>query len=770
MSMDMLSLCKRLSRSRLKTLRDFFRDYPQLLGKLPRASQDAFVRICGSISHLRSRKSREFFIQTFKDLEALAGHPFGGEIMGYALVLSAYNYALVSPYFRSVAAVDDQDLLAPWTYLTLKLAEWDIDVAITFLAETPNAIEAFGKEKLLAWGERSLAAEAVGGKVSRAAKAYLEESTANRCAIPPPRWRFFLNQAGVIAEVSPTAAEAFIRLGARVCLLLTNEETEQWVQEGLASCQSEKELIGFFDGTSLKGLEKRDGIASGVALKDRSNILSLICEALLGRTVKIRANTSLLGVKGFSGGAATDGLTIYLPEVAPDFGLLKLMALHQAMLLENEGWKYIAEKVVANPARIHLETDRALLQRLPSLFQEMRRYVVGDHGAAYPSGRREDLPTHLPWWGDILPQLVSDTSETIRLVNEKAADQGCDLPPEVLEALLSSMMAAGERDPQGLWNQLMEMLGNMEFASPDAEELEESVKTFFYKEWDDDLSDYKLDWSLVRQRYAKDDANTFAEDIRTRLHGLITLIRRQFTRLKPERFKKYRAQPTGDELDIDALVQAFVDMRSQSFLSENVYIRRDKRLRDVAVLFLVDMSGSTEEMVEGRRVIDIQKEAMALMAEALDSLGDAFAIYGFSSEGRFRVDFFSVKDFGEEYGERAQYRLGNLEPKEFTRLGAVIRHSIYRLAGVAAAVKLMVILTDGRPYDLEYGSLDYALADTRKALQEARKQRIHPFIITSDKKGAAYLRQMSPQTQCIILPKAELLPLMLPNLYKRLTV
>ena len=182
------------------------------------------------------------------------------------------------------------------------------------------------------------------------------------------------------------------------------------------------------------------------------------------------------------------------------------------------------------------------------------------------------------------------------------------------------------------------------------------------------------------------------------------------------------------------------------------------------------MSGSTEELVNGRRVIDIEKEAMALMAEALDSLGDAFAIFGFSSEGRFRVDLFTVKEFGEEYGERAQYRLGNLEPRELTRMGAVIRHGIYKLDNTPAIVKLMVILTDGRPYDLDYGSMDYALADTRKALQEARKQRIHPFIVTSDKKGASYLRRISPQTQSIILPNVELLPAMLPNIYKRFTV
>ena len=112
-----------------------------------------------------------------------------------------------------------------------------------------------------------------------------------------------------------------------------------------------------------------------------------------------------------------------------------------------------------------------------------------------------------------------------------------------------------------------------------------------------------------------------------------------------------------------ALVEAVVDMRSGAFLSENVYIRRDKRIRDVAVLFLVDMSSSTEEEVDGRRVIDIQKEAMVLMAEALDALEDPYAIYGFSSEGRFRVDLFGVKDFTEPYSDSVRYRLGKLVRK-----------------------------------------------------------------------------------------------------------
>ena len=147
------------------------------------------------------------------------------------------------------------------------------------------------------------------------------------------------------------------------------------------------------------------------------------------------------------------------------------------------------------------------------------------------------------------------------------------------------------------------------------------------------------------------------------------LIRKQFMKLKPELFKKYKAQPTGDALDIDALVQALIDRQSGASMSENVYVRRDKRVRDVAVFFLVDLSGSTDEKVNGQRVIDIQKDAMVVMSEALEALGDPYAIYGFSTQGRFRVDMFTVKDFNEAYDEKVQYRLGSLEPMGLTTDG-----------------------------------------------------------------------------------------------------
>jgi Mg-chelatase subunit ChlD len=751
------------------TIDDFLKDNPDLLPRLRPDAQSVYLEICASMAHLRSRKAKDFFIRTLLNLEALEDKSLKILKQKGMLRLSRLNWALVTPYFKAVNCLpEDEKIVHRWTLLAERLAQKDIDVGLAFLEQTPDALETLELEEIWTWGQQAMAALKSRNSVWKPVKAYLEESAADRCSIPLTRWAFFLKQADRIAQRSPSAAQIFIQHGNRACLLLNESETIKWVADGLEECRTDEELDNFFSGTSLKALEKRDGLVSGVSLKDRGNTLSLICEAVMGRPVKLRSNTALVGQKGFSGGSATDGRTIFLPDVVPSFTLMKLMALHQAMLLGHERFLEASGRLLFDPTILHMDADRRMLKSLPNTRGDMES-IFGELPSTYPRKLHRGLRGSLPWWGDILPELRNDTDATIRIIQDKAADYS-DVPPELVESLLTSMMADGERDVDALWQIFQEMLDNMVFDSPDPEELGENVKTFFYKEWDQNLSDYKMEWCLVRQRFADDDPNGFVEEIRSRLHGVIGLIRRQFTRLKPERFKKYRAQPFGDGLDIDALVQAMVDMRSGSFLSENVYIRRDKRIRDVAVLFLLDLSGSTEEEVNGRRVVDIQKEAMVLMAEALDSLEDPYAIYGFSSEGRHRVDLFVIKDFAEPYNEKVQYRLGNLQPLGLTRMGAVLRHGLHKLESTQAAVKLMVILTDGRPYDLEYGTLDYAIADTRKAMQEVRRNRIHPFIITSDQKSSDYLKRIAPETQSIILQKVELLPRLLPAIYKRLTV
>ncbi len=753
----------------MSSVQDFITEHPDLLPQISPAGQNAFLKMGDAIAHLRSRKSRLFFFETFNHLAGIDDHPLRDSFLDGGVLLSSYNWALALPYFSAVTKISpDIDFVEKWTRFAQDLARRDIDAGLTFLERTPRVIKNLDHESIMPWGRQALEALEYSAGIWLAVRAYLQEAADPQCAYPLSRWKFFLEQAARIAEVSPSAAEAFIRSGNRVCLLLNDEETGDWITQGLDDCHTEEELINFFSGTSLSALEKRDCLATGVALKDRRHTLALICEALLGHPVKIRSNMSLVGHKGFGGGAATDGHTIFLPDMVPDFGLFKLMALHQSMVLSQGKFLESSGKIFFDPIRIHLEADRRLLDRLPGLLVQMEGHLPDGLPAEYPR-KLKAVKRAMPWWGDILPDLINETNATIAEIKNRAAESG-DLPPEVIESLLSAMMAEGQRDTDELWKLFRDIVDNMEFSSPDPEELQENVKTYLYREWDNNLSDYKLEWCLVRQRLAKDDPNPFVEQVRARLDGIIKLIRRQFMKLKPERFRKYRAQPTGDGLDIDALVQALVDMRSGAFLTENVYIRRDKRIRDVAVLFLMDLSASTEEKVNNRRIIDIQKEAMVLMAEALDSLQDPYAIFGFSADGRFRVDMFNIKDFNEDYDERVQHRIGNLEPLGLTRMGAVIRHATHKLENVSATVKLLVIMTDGRPYDLEYGNLDYAIADTKKAIQEARRSRIHPFIITSDQKSSDYLKRIAPQTQSIILPKVEMLPTLMPALYKRLTL
>jgi hypothetical protein len=790
--MELPARFKNIVKDQKTSLELFMEDNPDLMAGLALSTREAYTKICASASHWRSKKARSFFLARFHDLAALENHPSRDLILQGAVSLSAVHWALAQHCFRAMKPLPrDGSLMTQWIALTHKLWGLDVDVAILFTKQTPDALKAFGQESILLWGEQAAEALQAGRRMWKATRSYLEKSVVSQKegSIELFQWPFFLEQAARISEFSPDGAEAFIQEGVRMCRVLYEDNIRQWVDKGLEGCRltpyvenrnfrrkvtpdqmvcsGEEELINYFSGISSRATDKRDNLVGGVMLKDRINTLALICEAILGKRMKIASNQALFAVKGFTGGAATDGRTIYLPDAAPSFKLYKLLALHQAMVLNHEIWNSTTNKI--DSFGLHLEADQRILETMPGLLDEMTQFSDIDLPENYPWLDGDvDLPP-MPWWGDILPDLIRETETVISKLIEASAFQ-VDLKPEVLDGLVSGMMAEGNREEDALFRLLREMFDQVNFVSPDAEELEESVKTFFYREWDENIADYKQDWCLIRQRFAKDDPNDFVEDIRTRLHGIIRLIRRQFMRLKPERFKKFRAQPYGDALDIDALVQTVIDKRSGAFLSDNVYTRRDKRIRDVGVFFLLDMSRSTEDRVNGRRVIDIQKEAMALMAEALDALDDPYAIYGFSSEGRFRVDMFNVKDFGEPYDTTVQHRLGNLEPLELTRMGAVIRHATHKLDGIQTAVKLMVILTDGRPYDFEYGTLSYAIADTKKAIQEARQKRIHPFIITSDKKGAGYLKQIAPQSQSIVLSKVELLPTMLPAIYKRLTV
>ena len=202
--------------------------------------------------------------------------------------------------------------------------------------------------------------------------------------------------------------------------------------------------------------------------------------------------------------------------------------------------------------------------------------------------------------------------------------------------------------------------------------------------------------------------------------------------LKPEQFKTVKPLTDGEAIDLDSAVEALVDRRAGHTLADKVYARRDKHDRSVAAMFLLDMSASTDDKIKNpdgspaedgeppRRIIDVEKEALVLMAEALEALGDAYAVYGFSGYGRDQVDAFRVKSFDEPYDRRIQGRVAAIEPQRSTRMGPVIRHAAARLGRQEARLKALILLSDGYPQDFDYGqdrkSKEYGLQDTAKAI------------------------------------------------------
>lgn len=296
-------------------------------------------------------------------------------------------------------------------------------------------------------------------------------------------------------------------------------------------------------------------------------------------------------------------------------------------------------------------------------------------------------------------------------------------------------------------------------------------QVFHYDEWDHRIEDYRPAWCTLREQRSTRTQEAFVAATFYEFGSIVTQIRRNFQLMRPERLRKMRFQEEGDDLDLDGLVEHVVDRRARVTPSERVYIKRDKKDRDVTTAFLIDMSSSTDRKIDGqKRIMDIEKESLLLMCEALEAIRDEYAIYGFSGNGRDDCQFYVVKELGERYDDRVKSRIGGIYARQKTRMGPAIRHATKRLMGVDSNVKLMILVTDGKPYDSDtYQDNAYAQEDTKMALREARREKIHLFCVTVDREGADYLPHMYSDANFVIIDDVRTLPHKLPQLYRRLT-
>ncbi len=292
---------------------------------------------------------------------------------------------------------------------------------------------------------------------------------------------------------------------------------------------------------------------------------------------------------------------------------------------------------------------------------------------------------------------------------------------------------------------------------------EEDETTHALDEWDYRRQGYRKRWALLREVDVEAGNLDFARETLVRYGGMTQQIKRQFERIRMDQALLKR-QKDGDNVDLDAAVEAFTDQRAGLSPSERVFVRLSRNKRDIATAFLIDLSGSTSGWVN-----QIEREALLILSEAMQVLQDRFAIYGFSGRTRKRCELFVIKRFEESYGEEVRARISALEPREYTRLGPPIRRLTEILGEVDARTPLLITLSDGKPDDWDGYNGDYGIEDTRHALIEAKRMGIHPFCITIDKAEHSYLSHMFGPANYVFIDDLAKLPVKIPEIYRKLT-
>ncbi|MGH7907853.1 MAG: nitric oxide reductase activation protein NorD, partial [Candidatus Binataceae bacterium] len=384
---------------------------------------------------------------------------------------------------------------------------------------------------------------------------------------------------------------------------------------------------------------------------------------------------------------------------------------------------------------------------------------------------------------------------------------------ELLEAAaeLKQSEAGGEREGGGVYlthvtdkqaeelEQLREQLGEVgAFANPGRFVAGRHQDAYYaYDEWDYILGDYRHNWCRLREVMLTGDGGDFFAHTLSRYAELLPQVRRHFQRIRPASYRMVRGLEDGEEIDFDRTIESHVDLRMGRVPDGRVYKARKKEARDVATLFLLDMSASTDEPIarearrfagddaddwsknwrrpsapsRPRRIIDVNKEALVIMAQALEELGDSYAIMGFSGHGRDNVEFYVIKEFQSELSDEVKARVGAIEPKRSTRMGAAIRHVREKFADVSSRAKHVILLSDGFPQDFDYGhdrrSNAYGIQDTMVALKELELIGVTPFCITVDRTGHDYLRQMCSASRYLVIDDIASLPRQLPKIYEQ---
>ena len=307
-------------------------------------------------------------------------------------------------------------------------------------------------------------------------------------------------------------------------------------------------------------------------------------------------------------------------------------------------------------------------------------------------------------------------------------------------------------------------------AAPVTAEAEIGLPVARYPEWDFLIARDRAEWTTLVEYAALEGPAGRIDEILERhpetMHRITGLVRAA----RVSRPLRLRRQPEGDRLDLDASIDAAIELRLRGSPDPKVYARLERRWRDLSVLLLLDASQSTNDLVRGagKSVLELEREAATLLAHAMTGVGDPFAIHAFCSDTRADVRYYRIKDFAGAYDGAARRRLAGLAGRFSTRMGAALRHAGRELAAQMSYRRLLLMISDGEPSDVDVGDRRYLVEDARRAVMGLSHVGVDVFCVALDAGGDSYLTRIFGRRNVLQLDRIERLPEKLPMLYFRL--
>ncbi len=294
---------------------------------------------------------------------------------------------------------------------------------------------------------------------------------------------------------------------------------------------------------------------------------------------------------------------------------------------------------------------------------------------------------------------------------------------------------------------------------------------YHYQEWDYSVQLHRPNWVTVLERRQKKGDPQEIDRILTENKPVAARLRHIIDAMQPEGVQRFRRQEDGEEIDLNAAIRAMIDIRMGQMPDPRINIRIERKVRDLAVLVLLDLSESTNEKLgdSDRPVIQLAREATALLSWAIDRVGDPFAIHGFASDGRHDVQYYRFKDFRDAYGDDAKARLAGMQGSLSTRMGGALRHAASFLLKQPEQKKLILLVTDGEPADIDVRDPQYLRHDTKKAVEELATRGVRTFCLTLDPNADDYVSRIFGPKGYMVVDHVNRLPERLPMLYAGLT-